>query len=661
MCRDNGGMIDAQAKRTQAKMLYCHLGKSLTEIASELDVPINTVRSWHRRGGWEESASLQQCNQSLTDRYNYLIQLPEKSEADLREIRVLGGEIRRNLITLKKLENYQYDGKPTTDKDFNPKLSKRGRKSHAEKNFLTQEQVELLEAEFLKRLYPHQHFWYQNIHHRIRNIMKSRQIGATDYFSHEALVDGILHGRNKNFLSASRAQALLFRSYIVAFVYRVTGVELKGGGGTEPMVIRTEEHSHIEFRFLSTNSNSAQGPHGDVIIDEYFWIRDFAKLRRVASAMATHDHWRLVYISTPSTVNHQAYPFWSGEHFNKGRKKENHITLDISHAALKHGRLCEDGQWRQVVTLQDACDQGFDLATPEKLQAEYPLDEYRQLFECEFIDDSQAVFRFEMLQKCLVDVLAIDNQENRVRWLDYDPDAARPLGNIPVWIGYDPSRTTDAAAIVVVAPPLEPKGRFRVIERLRVFGKTFQAQAEMIKSLLGKYNVTELAMDVTGIGLGVFELITKGDSNTPPIFPRAKPIHYSPESKTALVMKGLDVVEAKRLEMDTSAVDMVKALMSIYRTTTDNGTVTYKARRTDTTGHADEAFALLHALSFEPLTGEKRKMTVRTSKARRARKQQEAMLGMGGGAVALFRPHAMPLHTNLYRTAANDDRYSLAA
>ena len=200
-------MIDAKAKRAQAKLLYCHLGKSLTEVASELDVPVNTVRSWHRRGGWEESASLQQCNQSLTDRYNYLIALPGKSDADLREIRILGGEIRRNLITLKKLENYQYDGKPTTDKDFNPKLSKRGRKTDAQKNYLTQEQVDALEAEFHRRLFSHQRHWYENIAQRIRNIMKSRQIGATDYFSHEALIDGILHGRNKNFLSASRAQA----------------------------------------------------------------------------------------------------------------------------------------------------------------------------------------------------------------------------------------------------------------------------------------------------------------------------------------------------------------------------------------------------------------------------------------------------------------------
>ncbi len=654
-------MIDAQAKRAQAELMFCHLGKSLSDISDELAVPINTVRSWHRRGGWKEVAGITQCNQSLTDRYNYLIQLPVKTEFDLREIKIIGGEIRRNLITLEKLKHYQGDDRKTSDKDFNPKLSKRGRKADVQKNFLTQEQVEALEAAFLERLFPHQKHWYDNIGQRIRNIMKSRQIGATDYFSHEALIDGILHGRNKNFLSASRAQALLFRSYIVAFVYRVTGVELKGGGGTEAMVIRTEEHSHVEFRFMSTNSNSAQGPHGDVIIDEYFWIRDFAKLRRVASAMATHDHWRLVYISTPSTVNHQAYPFWSGEHFNKGRKKEDHITLDITHAALKAGRLCEDGQWRQIVTLQDACDLGFNLATPERLQAEYPLDEYRQLFECEFIDDSQAVFRFEMLQKCMVDVLAIDKQENRIRWLDYDPDAARPLGNLPVWVGYDPSRTTDAAAIVVVAPPLEAKGKFRIIERFRVFDKTFQAQAEMIKTLLGRYNVTELAMDVTGIGLGVFELITKGDSNNAPIFPRAKPIHYSPDSKAALVMKGLDVVEAKRLEMDTSAVDMVKAMMSIYRTATENGTVTYKARRTDTTGHADEAFALLHALSFEPFTGDKRKMTVRTSKARRLRQQQQNA-GMVGGNVVMLHPELhTKLHTNLYRTAANDDHYRQAA
>ncbi len=43
-------------------------------------------------------------------------------------------------------------------------------------------------------------------------------------------------------------------------------------------------------------------------------------------------------------------------------------------------------------------------------------------------------------------------------WNDYIPFALRPLGDRPVWIGYDPSHTGDSAGCVVVAPPLVEGG-----------------------------------------------------------------------------------------------------------------------------------------------------------------------------------------------------------
>ena len=66
---------------------------------------------------------------------------------------------------------------------------------------------------------------------RIRNLLKSRQIGATFYFAREALIDAPLTRRNQIFLSASKAQAHVFKQYIIDFAKEVE-VELKG----DPMV-----------------------------------------------------------------------------------------------------------------------------------------------------------------------------------------------------------------------------------------------------------------------------------------------------------------------------------------------------------------------------------------------------------------------------------------
>lgn len=52
------------------------------------------------------------------------------------------------------------------------------------------------------------------------------------YFAREALIDALLTGRNQIFLSASKAQAHVFKQYIIDFAKEVE-VELKG----DPMVL----------------------------------------------------------------------------------------------------------------------------------------------------------------------------------------------------------------------------------------------------------------------------------------------------------------------------------------------------------------------------------------------------------------------------------------
>ena len=98
--------------------------------------------------------------------------------------------------------------------------------------------------------------------------------------------------------------------------------------------------------FLGTNSKTAQSYHGNLYLDEYFWIHKFQELRKVASGMAIHKHWRQTYFSTPSSLNHDAYPFWSGALFNRGRSKQDKIELDLTHTNLSAGKLCADGHWR---------------------------------------------------------------------------------------------------------------------------------------------------------------------------------------------------------------------------------------------------------------------------------------------------------------------------
>lgn len=468
--------------------------------------------------------------------------------------------------------------------DLNPKIRNRNRgpKRKPQKNYLDEDQIQALVEAFDKSLFDYQRKWKEaGEHHRIRNILKSRQIGATWYFAREALIDAITTGRNQIFLSASKAQAHVFKLYILQFVQEVTGVELKG----DPIVLP----NGATLYFLGTNVRTAQSYHGNVYMDEYFWIPRFKDFRKVASGMAMHKTWRQTYISTPSALSHEAYPFWNGEHYNRGRAKNQHISLDVLHKHLKDGQLCADGQWRQVVTVEDAIAAGCDLFDIEQLRIEYSEDEYNNLLMCRFIDDTASVFSLSMLQACMVDSLMV--------WSDVRPFAPRPFGDRPVWIGYDPSRTRDDAAIVVLTPPGVEGGKFRVIEKITMKNTGFDKQAEKIEQLTKKYTVQHIGIDTTGIGYGVYDHVKA-------FFPGAKQISYNPEVKTRLVLKAQSVITNGRLEYEAGDKDIALAFMSIRQTTTPSGNrVTYEAIRSETAGHGDLAWAIMHALDNEPLQG----------------------------------------------------------
>ncbi|MEX6674297.1 terminase family protein, partial [Pseudomonas aeruginosa] len=88
--------------------------------------------------------------------------------------------------------------------------------------------------------------------------------------------------------------------------------------------------------------------------DEFFWTFGFDELNKVAKAMASHKHWRKTYLSTPSTVAHQAYGLWTGSSYNRRRKKADQVKIDVTYDALKDGMLGADRIWRHMLTLEDA-------------------------------------------------------------------------------------------------------------------------------------------------------------------------------------------------------------------------------------------------------------------------------------------------------------------
>ncbi|WQG59263.1 terminase family protein [Pseudomonas sp. RTB3] len=287
----------------------------------QLNLPnIRIVYYWIRQGGWEDMLSDEEPLTAVGRRITLLLdKVGSLSKDDLNELDRLTIVRERLLKQAAKPAPVAASNGDDMGEPQEPRRRPRGERSSrgeggdrkkekkAKNDISGLTEVDFLDK-FISKMYRYQQELFaakQNpLTSRIRNILKSRQVGLTYYFAGEAFMDAVLTGDNQVFLSASRSQSEIFRSYIIQFAKQWFDIELTGN----PITLS----NGAELRFLSTNSSTAQGYHGHVYVDEYFWIRDFEKLSTVASAMGTHKKWRKTYFSTPSAVSHQAYPFWSG-------------------------------------------------------------------------------------------------------------------------------------------------------------------------------------------------------------------------------------------------------------------------------------------------------------------------------------------------------------
>ena len=577
-------------KRLLAKFLYW-MGWRISSIAEFVKENDKNVHAWKARDEWDKQAPEGRVAQALEAQLVKLIIKEKKSPSDFKEIDLL----MRQLERMAKINKYNNGG---NESDLNENLKKRqtGTRNQSAKNVLSEEQIEKLLEDFDEGLFEYQKVWYRAREQRNRALLKSRQIGATFYFAREALIKAVTTGRNQIFLSASKAQAHGFKTYIKNFVMESIGVDLQG----DPISITLPDNSTVQLIFLGTNAKTAQSYHGDLYFDEFFWVHGFATLKKVASAMASQKQYKKTYFSTPSSKTHEAYRFWTGEEFNKGRQKDKRVEIDTSHKKLVTGVLCGDSVWRHIVNIYDAERQGCDLFDIEELIAENNADEFANLYMCEFVDDGHSVFPLSMIQPCMVDSWEV--------WAkDFKPLAIRPFGNKPVWVGYDPAESGDSAGLVVVAPPDANCNKFRVLEHHQFKGMDFASQAEFIKKICAKYNVKYIGLDKSGMGTGVAQLVQE-------FFPNLTTFNYSVDVKTQLVMKGMDVINKGRLEFDAGSTDIAQSLMAIKKTlTASQRQMTFEASRAENIGHADLAFAIFHALFNEPLSLDNSKQTKKSS------------------------------------------------
>lgn len=403
--------------------------------------------------------------------------------------------------------------------------------------------------------------------HRWSMWLKPRQAGITYAAAWKIIMlMGSKKGNDCTFISASKAQAFQVRDYISQLCETYLDVDINDRG--EEIRFEKNGKTWSKCKFRGANAATGQSYSSHLFIDEFFWIPGYEAVERAARGIATHSKWTKTYFSAPSFATHPAYKHWMPE------KKED----------FKLGAVSK-GIFRKKIDIFECMDQGLNtLINLDEIKEECTEDEFDQLYGCNFVDDTDSVFKWADIERCMVDPDTWDWDEFYIQ---------------ETWSGTDPALTKDDCAWVHTAPPTDNHAAYITFNT-----KTWkQTHSEAIVADTAdetkNYNLTQWAYDKNGLGHAFETPIKK-------VFPRVTDLWYSEGLKAELVGKARDIINKNMWQFSNKNTALANAMARIKKKTNPTGTgVTFYSDRTKGAGgdHADLGWAFLNSINWHEYAG----------------------------------------------------------
>ena len=168
---------------------------------------------------------------------------------------------------------------------------------------------------------------------------------------------------------------------------------------------------------------------------------------------------------------------------SRGGFKVSRVTRTMAHET---GLEIYDSQTREAITPEQARAQALDKAA------------YDQNYECSFADENLALLTHELISAAESDEAAKICEQD---WTREALEVMR-VANSPLYVGLDVGRKVDLSVLTV----LERVGNvYHVRGMLRMKNMRLPDQEERLKQLCQLRQVRQVCIDMTGLGLGLFE------------------------------------------------------------------------------------------------------------------------------------------------------------
>lgn len=333
------------------------------------------------------------------------------------------------------------------------------------------------------------------------------------------------------------------------------------------------------IKVLAANPRTARGFSGDLILDEFAFHEDSRAIWEAAEPILSSNPDFLCRIAST------------------GNGRHNMFYQMVNSGIFPVSRVKRTDAWKMGVQIYDPVTRA--PITPDEARAK-AMDKraYDQNYECSFADENMALLTHDLISAAdHADVGVICEQE----WSGAAQDVLLAAQG-PLYVGVDVGRNRDLTVITVV----EHLGEMRFVRAvLRIDGMRLPQQQERLGFVCRMPKFRRAAIDMTGIGLGLFEYSQDAFgreriqgvnfSSTVPATSAIKLEGRTQETvrvTEAMAVGLLRVYEDRRIQHPTD-MQLRDDLRKPERITTPGGRVSIAATR-DEAGHADHfwSFAL---------------------------------------------------------------------
>jgi len=436
------------------------------------------------------------------------------------------------------------------------------------------------------KLEPYQQSFLRN-RSRYRWITKSRQVGYSFVFALESLARCHLKPNYTSVIVSynqddSKEKILIARQIHegLPLAYQKS---IRSDSKTELTFESNGAHKH-ESRILSAPSKAPRGKSADIFLDEFAHYANDREVYRGSTALILRSKGQLTGASTP--LGRRGI-FW--EIATQETKKYPSFTRQIIPWWLSDFFCTDVGLASELAPDMDTEERVKRFGTSDIIDQYEALEseDFRQEFECEFVDSSFSYFPLDLILPCT-------DREHEM-YLDFQ-EIPKATGRIVV--GFDVGRTRDKSELAVFE---EREGRF--IARLFKSYKnvTFAKQEADLRLLLETLPIARFSIDNSGLGMHMTE-------NLAADYPVVQAETFTNENKERWATNYKILLQKRKLVLPGDR-DLVAQTHSIKRSVLPSGRVSFNSEK-GRNGHADRFWAVVLACQKERESSRDRVVTV---------------------------------------------------